>query len=219
MNETGESKMTQDTGFSTSDAVLWGAMNNMGRGGYGGGYGGGGGAWGSGHGHGGYGGWGAPNVNAARSNRNLHAIDRNSVEQHRDEDCTRMLNSQGQHTIMDKLNSQNANGDRFEILTNSFQSELRIGDRLRDIDDKMAENAAAIAKCCCDLALESAKAETRNVERFCELKSGQAAIDAKIDANQKFMELFAENQSLKTQVACGCTTGCSHRCHDHHGRR
>lgn len=87
----------------------------------------------------------------------------------------------------------------------------------RDIDNKFAivtnQNHQA--------ALSAKDSEIRNVERFCKLESGQATIIAKIDANKEYGELFAENQSLKTQIACGCVTGCSTPCnsHGHHGGR
>lgn len=62
-------------------------------------------------------------------------------------------------------------------------------------------------------------ADIRNVQQFCDLKAGHEAIKVQIDANQKFNELFAENQALKTQVACGCVSGCSTPCNSHHHGR
>lgn len=86
----------------------------------------------------------------------------------------------------------------------------------RDIDNKFA----IVTEQNHQNALAGKDAEIRNVERFCRLESGQATIVAKIDANKEYGELFAENQSLKTQIACGCVTGCSTPCnsHGHHGR-
>lgn len=211
-SENGESKMTQDTGFSTSDAVLWGAMNNMGRGGYGYG-GGGGGAWGNGYG-GGWGGhsvWASPGSNAVRINRNAEITKSEN-------DCNRHLFGQAFNSVRDSFEDATRQTQFNRICDRGVDAEFRTSDRLSSIEREMAANARAAAECCCETQKELLKMETRNVERFCGLEAGQAAIEAKIDANQKFMELFAENQSLKTQVACGCTTGCTQRCHGHHGR-
>jgi hypothetical protein len=191
----GENKMSD--GFSTNDAVLWGAMNNMGnrRGGDG--------AWGNGDvGFGAQGPWAGPTERTV--NQQSSCINGTL------ESLTRTL-------AMDAINKNVSDGfsracDKAEAVA------VRNSDQLygiaRDLDNKFSK----VTEQNHGIALAMKDQEIRNVERYCELKSGQATIEAKVDANQKFNELFSENQSLKTQVACGCTTGCTQRCHDHHGR-
>jgi hypothetical protein len=193
----GEDKMSD--GFSTNDAVLWGAMNNMGNRNVGGG------AWGDGAvGFGGRGVYASPeNIRAdILSNRDIGNTGIENLQREFANITSRDQVSDGFNRICDKMDSNaTRQSDQMFALT-------------RDVDNKFG----IVTTQNHGIALAMKDQEIRNVERYCELKAGQATIEAKVDANQKFNELFAENQSLKTQVACGCTTGCTRRCHDHHGR-
>ena len=190
------SKMAEN-GFSSSDAVLWGAMNNMGRG-----YGGYGGAWGSGYGGygGGYAPFAGPGSNAVRINRN--------------NDLTREMNRATQFTL-----DQAEESRRFTDITNNmFRSELRNGDRIRDIEREMNANARAAADCCCETQKEILKLNANNNLKFSELSKQQAvdngatqaklaAIEAKIDANKEIFELRAQLQTQQIFATCGCGCG------------
>lgn len=167
--------------------------------------------FGNGNGNGGFAPWAGPASNAVRTEGvektvRLEASCINSVL----ESLTRTL-------ATDAINKNIADG--FGRTSDQVSSAaMRHSDQMyqmaRDIDNKFAN----VTEQNHGIALAMKDQEIRNVERFCTLKAGQATIEAKVDANQKYMELFSENQSLKTQVACGCTTGCTKRCHDHHGR-
>jgi|GEM_PF-3020645 len=189
-----------DNGFSTSDAVLTAAMSGGGFGGRGGGQ------WGGGY-------YGSPfadmGSNAVRINRN------NEVTKAE----TRCLEA-GLGANLDRISDQNSetrNILRFDsIKDGQFQAELRNGDRLRDIEREIANNARVADKCCCD-------AKILTIEKFAELSKQQAvdngsvqarlsAIDAKLDANKEIGEKNAMITALETRIACGCVTGCSTPC-------
>ena len=144
-----------------------------------------------------YGQFAGPSSNAVRINRNLEVGEANDR-------CTKQVLGAG----LDRISAQNFEG-RFNAAVTSirdgqFQSELRNGDRLRDIEREIAQNARVAAECCCELKLENCKntamlsaeikaVEGRNIER---------------SLNAANAELIA----LRTQVACGCVTGCSTPC-------
>jgi hypothetical protein len=186
----------------------------------------GGGVWGGGFGEGlgyGYGAFAGPTANAVRINRNAD-LNREQVRN------TQFLLDQAEES------RQFSN-----ICQRMGDQEVRQSDRLRDLEREINQNARVAADCCCDIQKEILKTQalndkcccetqkeilrldSANALRFAELSKQQAvdngttqarlsAIDAKLDANQKYNELFAENQSLKTQVACGCVTGCATPC-------
>lgn len=186
----GENKMGD--GFSTNDAVLWGAMNNMGRGG---GYGGGG--WGNGgFGFGGHGTFAGPGSNAVR-------IDNIGQKVEDQADCTRSLFGQAFSSIQGAFENQTRANEFNRVCEKlsdndtrntdgQFRAELRAADRA----DMIAVNAKLdkLNDCCCDQRVESAQAETRNVERYCDLKAGQARIETKLEHNK-------EVQALETKLA------------------
>ena len=120
-------------------------------------------------------------------------------------DCSRGIIQQGFNNVGFQLDSATRERQIQSLLNELFQSELRGRDQA---DANFRETSAQINA----VKEQQHRAEVKCIEQYCDLKAGQAAIDAKIDANQKFNELFAENQALKTQVACGCTTGCSTPC-------
>lgn len=204
MNETGENMSNGNIGTDTAAVLaLLADTSRAGRGGL--------------YGFGGEGGFGCAGPYATMSSVQ-HGLD-----------CNRQVYQTGNQTVLTGLeNLERANS--FQNVCDSiarhdtrnsdgqFQMELRNSDRTAALQQAINDSRAEAKDCCCDIRLELSQKETRDVERFCELKANQAAIEAKIDANQKFNELYAENQSLKTQVACGCTTGCTQRCHGHHGR-
>lgn len=140
--------------------------------------------FGYGYGHGAFAG---PASNAVRINRNSEiaklGLDRISDQ---NEETRRVLS-------FDRLN------DRM------VDAEFRQTDRLRDIQTQLSD-------CCCETQKEILKLEASNNLKFAELSAGQSTIIAKLDANKEIAELNAELQALKTQVACGCVTGCSTPC-------
>ena len=170
----------------------------------------------------GHGSFSSPSSNTVRINRNAE-ITKSENQCNRElfgqvfgsvqrsfEDSTRASQFNGLCDRISELDSRNTDGQ--------FRAELRSSDRadLFRVESRLDK----LAECCCDQKVAAAEAETRNVERFCELKAGQATITAKLDHNKEVAELNAELTALKTQVACGCTTGCSRPCHHHghHGR-
>lgn len=138
-----------NSGFSSSDAVLWGAMNNMGRGG-------GGGAWGAGYGYGAP--FAGPASNAVRINRNADmtrlSLDRISDQ---NEENRRILADQNTTGLL--FNNFNRVCDRITDM------EVRTNDRFRDQDREMAAIARENAKCCCELKEEIKAVETRTITR------------------------------------------------------
>ena len=120
-------------------------------------------------------------------------------------DCTRGIIGQQFSTISGQF--ENATRDRqiSSLQDAIFQSELRLRNIIDTNDRENARRTEALRE-------QQHKAEVEAAKEFGAIKAQNAAIDAKIDSNQKFNELFTENQALKTQVACGCTTGCSQPC-------
>lgn len=185
-----------NTGFSASDAVLWGAMNNMGRGGYGGG-----GAWGSGYGYGGFAPFAGPASNAVRINRNAEV----NREQNR---CTQFALDQAEESR------------RFSDLTRQISnSELRNGDRLRDLERELNANARTAADCCCETQKEILRLEGNNNARFAALEKqaceDKAQILAAIQATEtralerdlNRAERREQTQTILSTCGCGCGGG------------
>jgi len=196
-----EHEMESD-GFTSKDAVLWGAMNNMGnRGGYGGG-----GAWGNGYGYGigGHGVFAGPGSNAVR-------LDRNAQMNENQADCTRALFGQAFGSIRDSFENATRASEFDRVCSrlsaidtrNSdqrFQSELRIMDQLASLREKQAQDAAASALCCCKLEAQAA-------QNYGELKAQNAVILAKLDSNKEISELRAQLQTQQIFATCGCGCG------------
>lgn len=140
-----------------------------------------------------------------------NAVRINSVGQKVEDqaDCTRTLFGQAFNAIQGQFENQTRAEQNARLCDRiseadhrntdgQFRAELRAADR--DNFARVQARLDQLADCCCDQKVANA-----------ELKAGQAALNDKLDSNQKFNELFAENQSLKTQVACGCN------CRGHHG--
>lgn len=180
-------------GFSTNDAVLWGAMNNMGRGGYGGGYGGG--AWGSGVG----GGCGVPYANLASIQ---HGLDYNAQKTEDSNDCNRAVFGQAIDSMSGKL--EGLQRDNQFTATNKSISDgnARVCDRLNQIevtdlvkrgDDNLnmfRELAAIRAEnkdCCCETQKELLKMQLETQKCCCENK------ELVYQENQKTRDLISEN--------------------------
>lgn len=190
-----------DSSSLNATEIAVGSLLAGGRGGYGVG---GGGAWGGGT--CGVAPWAGPASNAAR----IEGVERTVNQQ---ADCINgTLESLSRTLSFDALTKTVTDGNT-RLCDKSEATAVRNSDQLfalsRDIDNKFAL-----------VTEQNHRAEVKSVEQYCDLKAGQATIEAKIDANQKFNELFSENQALKTQIACGCVTGCSTPCngHGHHGR-
>lgn len=102
-----------------------------------------------------------------------------------------------------------------------FRAELRAADRegMGRIQDRLDD----LAKCCCDQKLAAAEAETRAVERFCELKAGQSEIKATLASNKEIAELRQQltvEQTLNRQYCCPPPVRCvDDGCHGHHHGR
>lgn len=139
----------------------------------------------------------SPSSNAVRINRNAAVAEANDR-------CTKETLGAG----LDRISAQNQEGRlnaAFEsIRTGQFNAELRNGDRLRDIEREITQNARVAADCCCDLKLQGCEDKAQIL----------AAISASEGRNieRSLNAANAELTALKTQVACGCVTGCSTPC-------
>ena len=166
-------------------------------------------------GRGGYGGEGAyggqfagPSANAVRINRNMDitrlGIDRISdqnEENRRGQSEARVMDNitDGHNRICESVHTAEvANRDMI------FQQELRNSDRLAALQAEMNANARQADKCCCDIQLNQCKDTAAIMARMEALSKESVSRD--LDRAER--ELIA----LKTQVACGCTTGCSTPC-------
>lgn len=159
------------------------------------GYGGYGGVWGGGY--GGYGPFASPSANAIRLDRNAQATEDQA-------DCTRAVLGLG----LDNINSNFENATRqrefSDLREGQFRAELRTNDRLRDLEREINANARVAADCCCDLKVQAANDKAEILSKMEALSKEGIARD--LDR--------AERQviALQTQIACGCTTGCSKPC-------
>lgn len=194
IGKTGE-KNTMENDFGTQD-ILTG--RGLGIGGFG-------------YGNYGYGQFANPSANAVRINRNSEiaklGIDRISDqnEENRRNSSTQNLTNtimDGFNRICDRLNSD-AVANRDAI----FAQELRNGDRLSDIEREMNANARKADECCCTLQRQACEDKSEILAAIAASES--RGIERQLNAAQ------AELVALKTQVACGCTTGCSTPCHGH----
>jgi hypothetical protein len=220
--------MANDNGFSSSDAVLWGAMNNMGRGGYGG-YGGGGGAWGAGYGGygGGHGVWANPSANAVRINRNAQQIENQA-------DCTREVLGQQMDNTARAFDASTRAGEFSRVCDNlsdldrrnsdnSFRSELRVSDRLADLaaaqakcccDTQLGFKDVALEqqKCCCDTQLQISQSESRSQLQMSEMESRLNAEIKAVEGRGIQRALDRAERELQTQTILretnnGCGVG------------
>lgn len=168
-NEKEGEEIMAENGFSTNDAVLWGAMNNMGRGGNNGGsWGNGGGDYGmAGHGYGTF----------AGHSTIQHGIDNLGETVRSEARCGR--NESGQ--AIDNFRNLLEGADRarqFEAITKQqVDSEFRTVDRLNGIERESAANARVSAtaahhaeleafKCCCDTQKLVISENSRTREEF-----------------------------------------------------
>jgi len=171
--------------------------------------------WGYGHGgEGGYG-CGSPFANVSTIQHGLRN-NRQSIEDQAD--CTREVLGLG----LDRLTNCFESAERarqFNGVTDQlFRTELRNGDRLRDVERDIAANAKEAAKCCCETQKEIIRLEASNNLKFADLSKQQAvdtgainaqlsAINAKIDANKEIGELRAQLQTQQIFATCGCGCG------------
>lgn len=200
--------MNQDNsgggGVGFSDAGVLALLADTNRAGRGGGYWGGEG--------GGYGGpFATPSANAVRINRNSAQLADEARHTDTNRICDRMMDGFG------------------SITQGLFASEMRNGDRLRDVEREMSANAREAANCCCDiqkqqigdtaaLSRQIAEVESRLSLNQCK---DTAAIIAEVkasegrDVERSLNAANAELTALKTQIACGCCPPKHHGGHGH----
>ncbi len=176
-----------------------------GRGGYGGGYGG---AWGEGY--NGCGPWATPSANAVRINRNSQEIENQA-------DCTREVLGAGLRSIDNNFENAERARQFTDVRSGQFQSELRTNDRIRDLENRMIENATAAAKCCCetqlgfkDVALDQQKAESATQLKMAEMEARLAAEIKASESRTIQRDLDRAERELQTQKiisTCGCGCG------------
>lgn len=125
-------------------------------------------------------------------------------------------NASSSAAALDRISAQNEETRRINsfdsIRDGMFQSELRNGDRLRDVERLMVDGQKEAAKCCCDLSKEVAETKSALLLQSCEDKSEILAAIAGSESRAVERSLNAANAeltALKTQIACGC-------CNDHH---
>lgn len=154
-----------------------------------------GGVWGGGY--GGYGPFASPESNAVRINRNADftklALDRISDQ---NEETRRNL---GEARVMSNITEGHN-----RICDRLVDGEFRTNDRLRDLEREMQANAREAAKCCCDLKVQAANDKAEILSTMQALSKEGIARD--LDRAER--QIIA----LQTQIACGCTTGCTKPC-------
>ena len=172
--------MENNSGFSTSDALLTQAMSSFGRGG---GYGGGG-SWGGG-GYSGHGPFASPGANAVRLDRNQQATE-NLVDSAKDQLGQAIDGMNGNFENIIRANDFNA------IKDGQFRLELRTNDQIAALRETVNKNAADAAKCCCELKLENCK---QHSELLAEIKAVESrTIARELDAaNAKITQLETIN--------------------------
>lgn len=162
------------------------------------------GGWG-GEGGAGYGMFASPGANAVRINRNndrlgftYDALSQQAEESRRiaqNQNLTDTVNG-GFQRICERLNTD-ATATRDLI----FQQELRNGDRLRDLQSEMNENARVAAQCCCDLKLQQCEDKSELLARM-EAISKEGILR---DLNRAEREL--QTQTILSSCGCGCGGG------------
>lgn len=151
----------EDKNLSANDIALGSLLTGNRGGGYG--YGGGG-AWGGGGYGSGHGSFAGPGSNAVRMDRNAQVIEDQN-------DCTRSVLGGAIDNMNNSFESVARQGQFNELKDGQFRSELRNGDRLRDIENTIAANAKEAAQCCCDAKLENCK---QHSELLAEIKAVEA---------------------------------------------
>lgn len=148
-------------------------------------------------GYGGHGNFAGPSANAVRINRNADlfklGLDRVAEE---NEETRRVL---GEARVMD-----NITGGHARITDRIIDAEFRTSDRMRDIEREISTNARTAAECCCDLKLQAANDKSEILSRMEALSKENVSRD--LDRAER--EIIA----LRTQIACGCVSGCSTPC-------
>lgn len=191
-----EEYQMNDSGFSTSDAVLTAAMSGGLGGGGRGGYGGGG-AWGGGYGGGGHRVYADAGSNAVRINRADQRIEDQA-------DCTREVLGGAIDGMNNSFESLARQSQFNELKDGQFRAELRNSDQIAALKDTVnanaivaantaSANAAAAAKCCCDAALE-------NCKQHSELRAEILAVESRGILRDN-ASLQAELTALKTVTA------------------
>lgn len=135
--------MDNNSGFTTSDAVLTAAMSG-GLGGRGGGYGGGGGQWG-----GGYGGGGGHHT-YADSGSIMHGVIANRQFGENSDDCTRSLMDAGLNAINQNFEGQVRSGQFNELSREHTDLERRVNDQNAALIGTMNDFRFEAKDCCCE---------------------------------------------------------------------
>jgi len=239
-NQSGGNQMDNTSSLNATEIAVGGLLaGGYGRGGYG--YGGGGGAWGGGWGGGGFGPWASPSANAVRLNRNAQQIE-NQADCTRDMIQAGNIGTLQafENATRDRQFTDLRDGQFRAELRTADKLDAQQINALRDNADIRQQ----LADCCCDNKVLNLEAQLRNQECCCEtqkqilaLEAGNnlkfAAVERQAceDKSQILAEIKAvesrnierqlnaanaELTALKTQVACGCTTGCCRPCHPHH---
>lgn len=134
-----------------------------------------------------------------------HAVDAINQSTENQADCTReVIGLQVASSQQAFENLTRAN--EFNLINKSIvDAEFRSNDRQRDSDREAAANFRSISE-------KLAAIEKQQAIDTGDLKAEAAAIKATLAANKEISELNAQLTALKTQVACGCVTGCSTPC-------
>jgi hypothetical protein len=195
MNTGGNNMGTVDTGTAGVLALLADTAR-AGRG-YGG--------WGGEGGYGGYGMFASPGANAVRMNRNndrigftYDALSQQAEEGRRIAQNQNLTNAvtDGFSRICERINNESSS-----IRDIVFQQELRNGDRLRDLQKEMNDNARVAAQCCCDLKLQACEDKAQIIAEI------KAVETRTVERDLNRAERRLETQTILTQCGCGCQGG------------
>lgn len=126
-------------------------------------------------------------------------------------DCNDKRASDGLARISEQNRAQSCNDREARTTDRITNMELRNGDRLRDIERLVGQNAKDAAQCCCDAKLEACKG-TAEIKALIIAENSETRNQIRGDA---LSAANAELTALKTQIACGCCNGGGH---PHHGR-
>lgn len=205
----GENTMTNSGGnldpYTAGTLALLTDTARAGRGGFGyGGYGEGGGYYG--------GPFATPSANAVRINRNAEftklGLDRVSDQ---NEENRRLL--QEQNTSNQMTNGFMRIGDRL------VDQEFRNGDRLRDLEREINQNARTAADCCCETQKEILRLDASNNLKFAELGKDICNVEARLTSEIKAIESRTIQRDLDRaerrinqleiyrECGCGCAGG------------
>lgn len=115
-------------------------------------------------------------------------------------DCNAARSSDGLARISEQNKEQACNDREARTTDRITNMEFRNGDRLRDIEREMGQNAKDAAQCCCDAKLEACKS-TAEIKALIIAENSETRNQIRGDA---LSAANAELTALKTQIACGC---------------